>query len=674
MILDRSDAALDRGAEWLEADGLGGFASGTVGGERTRRYHALLLVALAPPGGRTVLVNGADVWVRTPRGSWPLSTQRYRPDAVHPGGARHLRAFARAPWPAWTFALPDGTSIRHELFVPRELGAVALSWQASPAAGVELFVRPFLSGRDYHGAQREDRDAQRWERDGAHGLRWSRGARLPVRALSNGEYTHAPHWYRGFLYTEERARGLDASEDLASPGELRFDLSAGEAVLLLAAGTCAAAWPQAAEPHDLLRAWRKSERARRAAFASPLHRAADDYVVRRGTGRTIVAGYPWFLDWGRDTFIALRGLCLATGDIARARDILVEWAGALSEGMLPNRFAESGEAPEYGSVDSSLWYAVAVRDLLAASGARGPVRAAERRALESAVLAIVERYAAGTRFGIRMDGDGLLAAGESGKQLTWMDAKVEGRVVTPRIGKPVEVQALWINALRFAATLDTRWQDAHARAQRAFEARFWNDARGCLYDVVDCDHERGRNDPALRPNQILAVGGLPEPLMHGERARAVVDAVEAALWTPLGLRSLAPSEPGYAPRYAGDVRSRDGAYHQGTAWPWLAGPFVEAWVRVRGDTAAARAEARERFLPGLLAHLEQAGLGHVSEIADAEPPFTPRGCPFQAWSLGELLRLDRIVLAPVPARARKPRTEQRAPRSRRKSDAAEGES
>jgi predicted glycogen debranching enzyme len=314
--------------------------------------------------------------------------------------------------------------------------------------------------------------------------------------------------------------------------------------------------------------------------------------------------------------------------------------------MLPNRFPDHGEAPEFNAVDASLWYVVAVHEFLAAAAAHGfALPAAEDNALRAAVEAILSGYAAGTRFGIQCDDDGLLRAGQAGVQLTWMDAKVGDWVVTPRIGKPVEVQALWLNALAIGSQRSERWADLLARGRASFAKRFWNPARTCLFDVVDCDHQPGTSDAALRPNQILAVGGLPLALLEGERARQVVDVVEQHLWTPLGLRSLGPGEPGYAPRYQGNVRSRDGSYHQGTVWPWLLGAFVEAWVRVRGGTRDAKREARERFLAPLLAHLDQAGLGHVSEIADGDPPHAPRGCPFQAWSVAEALRLDQVVLA-----------------------------
>jgi predicted glycogen debranching enzyme len=619
--------------EWLEADGLGGFASGTAREIRTRRYHALLLVATSPPAGRVVLVNGLEAWVDGPAGGVALSSQRYAPDVVHPDGASRIVAFEPEPWPRWTFALPDGARIAHEVLVAPGRAATVLSWRVEDARGpVTLCVRPLLSGRDYHALHHEN-PAFRFdaERRGDGGVVWRPYPGLPgIVARANGTYEHRPDWYRRFLYAEERARGLDHVEDLASPGVFRWDLGRGEATLVLAA--------EGHEPAEDPAGLRAAEGTRRGRFASRLHRAADAYLVQRGEGRTVVAGYPWFTDWGRDTFIALRGLCLATGRPGDAREILLAWAAAVSEGMLPNRFPDRGDVPEFNAVDASLWYVVAVHDLLAAPGGEA-IPAAERQRLEAAVDGILAGYAAGTRFGIRADADGLLAAGAPGVQLTWMDAKVGDWVVTPRIGKPVEVEALWVNALRIGSRFSPRWAELHEKARAAFAARFWDEARGHLFDVVDVNHHPGAVDPAFRPNQILAVGGLPFAALEGERARRVVDAVEARLLTPLGLRSLAPGEPGYAPRYEGGVRERDGAYHQGTVWPWLMGPFVEAWVRVRGATPDARREARVRFLEPLLAHLDDAGLGHLPEIADAEPPHTPRGCPFQAWSVGEALRL-----------------------------------
>jgi predicted glycogen debranching enzyme len=653
-------------AEWLETDGLGGFASGTVGGPRTRRYHALLLVATRPPGGRMVLVNGLDASVDMTAGEGDdvganargspdarvgapvyLSRQHYAPDVIAPAAGAELEAFSRDPWPTWTWRVAPGVRVSQEVLVPGGIPAVILRWRLlDRRPHARLTVRPFLSGRDFHSLHHEN---PAFDFSGAidgDRVRWTPYAGVPaITALSNGAYGPEPAWYGGFLYAEERARGLDYIEDLASPGTFTWDLAASDAVLVLTSDPGATA--PAAEPAlAAYRRWAGAERRRRAKFVSPLHRAAAAYLVTRGAGKTIIAGYPWFGDWGRDTLISLRGLCLATGRLADARAILLEWADQVSEGMLPNRFVDQGDAPEFNTVDAALWYVVAVHDYLSAappSGRTAPTRR-DRDRLAAACLAIVSGYARGTRYGIRLDDDGLLAAGEPGVQLTWMDAKVGDWVVTPRSGKPVEIEALWLNALKIVSTWDPSWSKPAERGLRTFGARFWNPALGWLNDVVDTDHRPGTFDGSLRPNQIFAVGGLPFPVLAGKQARRVVDIVQSALWTPLGLRSLAPDDPRYAPRYEGGVRERDGAYHQGTVWPWLIGPFADAWLRVHGDTPDARRRARRCFLDPILAHLDEAGLGHVSEIADGDPPHTPRGCPFQAWSVAEALRLDQLVL------------------------------
>jgi predicted glycogen debranching enzyme len=475
-----------------------------------------------------------------------------------------------------------------------------------------------------------------------------------ISALTNGKYSHQPVWYYNFRYEEERARGLYCEEDLAAPGIITWDLGIDKAALILTTKEHAArAMSTGTKPLELLNQIRGLEEKRRQKFSSKLAAAADSYIVgssRSSTsnpgnkGKTVIAGYPWFTDWGRDTFIALRGLCLATGRLSDAREILLAWTDEVSKGMLPNRFPDHGEEPEFNAVDASLWFIVAAYDYLQAAKNRKTFHA-DREALAGAIEAILEGYAKGTRYGIQLDNDGLLAAGEKGVQLTWMDAKVGEWVVTQRAGKPVEVQALWLNALKIACEFSPGWKTLFDRGLLSFRQRFWNEKNGCLYDVVDLNHRKGEVDAAFRPNQILAAGGLPFSLLEPEQALRVVAALEARLWVPLGLRSLAPGEVGYVPRYEGGVLQRDSSYHQGTVWPWLLGPFVEAWARVRGGTDAAKREARGKFLAPLLAHLEEAGLGHISEIADAEAPHTPRGCPFQAWSVGEALRLDRVVLA-----------------------------
>ncbi len=636
--------------EWLEPDGLGGFASGTAAGIRTRRYHALLLTATTPPTGRVVLVNGLDAKVVGSFGTVAVSGQRYDPDVVHPDGADRIASFTTDPWPTWRYAIGDGVEVVHEVVAVHGTPWVLVTWRVSGARdAVELSVRPFLSGRDYHSLHHEN-GAFRFEPTvDRQRVTWHPYDGVPeIGILHGGTYTHEPQWYRRFHYAEEAARGLDAVEDLAAPGVLSWQLGGtgpAEAVMILSTGPV--------DPRDdeetvdtAAARLREREARRRSKFLTRLDRSVDDYLVSRGTGKTIVAGYPWFTDWGRDTFIALRGLCLATGRLDDARRILLEWSHAVSGGMLPNLFTDGRTSPEFNSVDASLWYVVAVGDFFAAtSAARHQLAANERLALEGAVRAIVDGYASGTRYGIHADADGLLAAGVPGAQLTWMDAKIGDWVVTPRIGKPVEVQALWLNALWVTRDDSPVRQEMLARGLAAFESRFWNEELGYLHDVVDVDHVPGTADASLRPNQVFAVGGLPLALLEGPRAARVLDVVEARLWTPLGLRSLAPGSPGYAARYEGGPAARDAVYHQGTVWPWLMGPFVEAWVRARGGTRAAKAEARTRFLAPLRRHLDDAGLGHVSEIADAEPPHAPRGCPFQAWSVGEFLRLDRQVLA-----------------------------
>lgn len=628
--------------EWLEADGIGGFASGTMAGLRTRRYHALLLTATRPPTGRVVLVNGLEAWVETAAGRRGISTQRYAPGVLHPRGFECVTAFSARPWPTWTFRLPDGTEITQEILVDRDNCDTLLRWSRTFGEGrCTLDVRPLLSGRDYHALHVEnpvlDFSARVGGGEVGAYVTWRPYEDQPaITALTTAEYRHAPEWYRHFLYAVEQERGLDCIEDLAAPGQFIFDLEGPRpALMLLRVGESGPVRIQGV-------ADRLFAAARKARACPDVRLSARSYQVDRGRGSTLIAGYPWFTDWGRDTFIAMRGLLLTLGEYEKAEAILTAWAGTVSAGMMPNRFPDSSAAPEYNSVDASLWFVIAVHDFLAGCDAVGR-QARSEPSLRAAILAILNGYVAGTRFGIYVDTDGLVASGEPGIQLTWMDAKVGDWVVTPRIGKPVEVQALWINALRIAAL---RWEPhfsvIEARARESFARRFPNPAGG-LFDVVDVDHVPGRLDASLRPNQILAVGGLPFALLAGDPARDVVDVVERKLLTPLGLRTLSPDDPAYVGRYGGDQRTRDGAYHQGTVWPWLLGPFVDAWLSVYGDDAATVAEARARFLPPLERHLSEAGLGHVSECADGDPPHRPRGSPFQAWSLGEYVRIRRML-------------------------------
>jgi predicted glycogen debranching enzyme len=465
-------------------------------------------------------------------------------------------------------------------------------------------------------------------------------------------------WYGNFEYDRERERGLDFQEDLFQPFTLTLNLAAGERAAVLASTE-----PRTAASAEGLR---RAETARRKALGAvlvevpgwpagacptSLARAADQFLVevpgwqakacptRRST---IMAGYHWFTDWGRDTMISLAGLTLATGRPETARAILLSFASVTGRGMLPNRFADAGGAPEYNTVDATLWYFEAIRAYAARTGDLGLVR----DHLYEVLAGMISWHERGTRYGIRVDGDGLLQAGEPGTQLTWMDAKAGDRVVTPRRGKPVEIQALWYNALRvmedLAGRLGREVQRAHyaslaERAMSAFAEQFWNGAEGCLFDVVD----GGRADASIRPNQIFAVS-LFHRMLPRERAASVVETVRRHLLTPYGLRSLAPSDPQYRGRYEGDPLSRDGAYHQGTVWPWLLGPFIEAYLRVNESSEEARRQAAEWLSP-LLEYLDGEGTGQLPEVFDGDAPHRAGGAIAQAWSVAELLRIREMI-------------------------------
>jgi len=627
--------------EWLEPNGLGGWAASTVSGAHSRRYHGLLVAATTPPTGRLVLLSRLDETVLAPDGRFELAANRF-PGAVHPTGHRHLERFARDVMPVWEYAA-GRTRLRKTIVALHGVNATVVVWERLGGTDpVTLELRPFFAGRDYHSLTRaNDAIAREATVDGDR-LEFRAYADQPTVFLSapGAKWEAAPDWWRDFEYLRERERGLDFREDLFTPGLFRVVLEPGARFAVLAATDPAhgsdplAAFERERQRRlDASRPWQASD-----PLCDELARAAADFVVRRGEDlHTVIAGYPWFTDWGRDTMIALPGLCLVTGEFERARQILRAFARACDQGMLPNRFPDRGEAPEYNTVDASLWFFVACRAFRRAGGDERFVR----DELLPVLREIVDWHRRGTRYGIREDRDGLLAAGEPGVQLTWMDAKVGERVITPRSGKPVEINALWYNALRILAELETalgdpeRARDLASAAERVrarFVERFWNPDSNCLYDVVDGTGDAP--DASLRPNQVFALS-LPYPLLTGHRARAVLDAVERHLVTPFGLRSLAPGDPSYVGRYEGGVPERDGAYHQGTAWAWLLGPYATALVRVRGE--AGRRAARE-LLRGIDGHLGDACIGHVSEIFDGDPPHAPRGCPAQAWSIAEILR------------------------------------
>lgn len=635
--------------EWLLTNGAGAFASGTISGALSRRYHGLLVAALAPPLGRTLLVSKADE-VATYRGTtFELGCNVWSSGAVSPSGHRHLERFRLdGTTPVFTYALHDALLEKRILMRRGENSTYVVYRLVRGDEALRLVVKFLVNHRDHHGATRGD-FAMRIEPQGDSGLRiTARANTRPFYLLSSGAAARPRHeWYRGYSLSVEKERGFDGEEDHLFAGEFTATLAPGGSVTFVATTESAAdldgesrILERAREERALLA---RAHAASEPAAVRQLILAADQFIVERpsprsaaSSGVTVIAGYPWFSDWGRDTMLSLSGLTLVTGRPELARGILLTFAGFLSRGMLPNRFPDAAnrdEPPEYNTADATLWYFEALRAYFAATGDLALVRE-----LYSKLVEILDWHDRGTRHGIAVDPrDGLLMAGEAGVQLTWMDAKVGDWVVTPRRGKPVEINALFYNALRTLADFAQRLEssaDAERFAKRADNvqaafSRFINPRTGCLFDVLDGPEG---DDAALRPNQILAVSLSHSPLSP-DVMKSVVDACALHLLTSFGLRSLGPKEAGYRGQCTGDVRARDGAYHQGTVWSWLIGPFAVAHHRVYGDAARARS-----YLQPLLNHLRTAGLGTLSEIFDGDPPHLPRGCIAQAWSVAEWLR------------------------------------
>lgn len=627
--------------EWLETNGIGGFASGTISGANTRRYHGLLTAATKPPLGRITMLSKIEETVTIDGEEFELSANQY-PGAVSPRGYRYLNSFRLDPFPIWTYSLGK-VDIEKRIFMVNGQNVTVVQYSVRSKTrfkkpAISLTVRPMLSFVDYHQLQHQT-DSFNTDLTISDGLIELRPvAEMPPLWFShNGvEVERTGYWYRNFEYAIEKERGFDFREDLFQPFEVSFDLGNAGSIVVSTESGISASEAAGLERSEIKRRKALVKRASaKSAFAKQLVLAADQFIVKRGEGHTVIAGYPWFSDWGRDTMIALPGLTLSTGRPEIARDILLEFARNVSQGMLPNRFPDAGDEAEYNTVDATLWFFEAVRAYVEETGDLKFVR----QDLYEVMADILAWHLRGTRYGIHVDTDGLLYAGEPGVQLTWMDAKVGDQVITPRTGKPVEIQALWYNALRIMEDFAHHFGDEEDKsrydsmadlAKLSFNGAFWNNEEGCLYDVV----ENGPRDGSVRPNQIFAVS-LPYTMLDEERAKGVVDKVEAELLTPFGLRSLSPRDPKYIPIYIGSPMDRDSAYHQGTVWAWLIGGFVDAYRKVYPD----REDRVAEILSGFERHLYEAGVGQISEIFDAEPPHSPRGCPAQAWSVAEVLRV-----------------------------------
>jgi len=636
--------------EWLVTNGIGGYASGAIDGSATRRYHGWLVAALDPPATRRLLVSKLDEFVEYRGVTWALGTNRWSSGAIDPAGYLNLERFFRdGLTPVWHFSLGDAL-VERRITMEAGANATVVRYKVLRASATLRFsTKALVDNRDFHNVTRADESPLRAElvSGTVHVLPPYAGATSAWLKADRGDAVVVNIWYRDYDLPAERERGLEDREDhlhaatfgaaLSEGEELTIRLAAGSAPPLdVHAGAFAGARDNEAE---LLQAWQRKHGAlaERAPLAiRHLVLAASQFIVARplpgfSEGRSIIAGYHWFGDWGRDAMIALPGLTLATGRPEVALAVLRTFARFLDQGMLPNDFPNSGESPGYNTVDAALWYIEAVRAYVEATGDE-----ARLDEFWPALLSIIDWYERGTRFGIGVDpADGLLRAGVAGVQLTWMDAKVGARVITPRIGKPVEINALWYNALRTMAGLaerrkiDTaRFETAAARVRNSF-TRFSCVQNGGLFDVLDGPEG---DDASIRPNQIFAVALHHSPL-EANQQRAVVDLCARELLTSSGLRSLAPSDPQYIGRYVGPPAERDAAYHQGTVWPWLIGPFALAHARAYGDPEGAR-----NFLEPLLERVLDGGLGTLGEIADGDAPFTPRGCIAQAWSVAEVLR------------------------------------
>src|SRR5712672_4399098 len=644
-----SDLEAAESREWLVTNGMGGYASGTLAGGMSRRYHGLLVAALRPPVGRTQLVAWIDEIVRYNSAEFALATHRWASGAIEPQGFQHIEGFRlEGTMPVWTYAIGDAR-LEKRIWMQRGVNTTYVQYtmvQGSGSLGMEL--KALVNHRDFHAT--------------THAGDWrmsvepiARGVRIvafendtPFYLTSKETTCEARHeWYRDYFFAEEKKRGLDDREDHLFAALFRAKLEVGKscAIVLTTEANAdldgeATRKQRVAYESTLLSAadlLKQEPGADSPEWLRQLVLAADQFIVKRALpderdGRSVIAGYHWFADWGRDTMIALPGLTLATGRSDVARQILLAFARYVDGGMLPNNFPDSGGRPEYNTVDAALWYFEAVRQYFAATGDELTLQK-----LFPVLAGIIDAHVKGTRYQIHVDSaDGLLYAGESGVQLTWMDAKVGDWVVTPRTGKAVEINALWINAgetmASFARLLkksNELYDGLSRKAQDSFH-KFWNPQRGCCYDVIDVPGLG--NDASLRPNQIFAVSLPVSPLTPAQQ-KSVVDVCAEHLLTPYGLRSLAPGEAGYQGHYGGGPRERDGAYHQGTVWGWLLGPFALAHFRVYKDRAAALG-----FLEPLARSIDSYGVGTLAEIFDGDAPHHPRGCIAQAWTVAEVLR------------------------------------
>jgi predicted glycogen debranching enzyme len=605
--------------EWLLTNGIGGYAMGTPSGINTRRYHAHLIAATTPPTGRMALLAAIEAFVYAGGNPIGLSTNQYA-GAIYPEGYGYLRSFSVGETALWSFRA-SGVDVEKELVVHEGINAVTVYFRNTGRTAFSLNLRPLVEHRDHHANFVESfgypqslgfgKNSTVIEHQGVALHLYHPGAeRIPVQG-----------WYYRFEHARELERGLDARDDLFCPCELQYNLPPG-AEIALVASTGGEVQPLKLKPPE------PSERT----LVADLRETAGKFLISTAQRSSIIAGYPWFTDWGRDTMIAVPGICLHTGRVAEARQILSDYSGQMFQGLIPNRFVEQGETPDYNTVDATLWFANAIYKTLSIEW--DPKFAI---AMLAKLVDVYEWHQKGTLFGIAVDPvDGLLTQGEEGLQLTWMDAKVGDWVVTPRHGKPVEINGLWINALRCmewiaervpkSEALAKKFKEAAEKAESNFETKFWHEVRGHYLDTAD------PADASLRPNQLIAMA-LPFSAVDPAHAAQALGVISRELLTPAGIRTLGPQEPGYKAHYKGPLPELDAAYHQGTAWPWLLGSYSTAVKRYLKD----RKEAK-RVLQQAKSMMNEYGLGGIAEVYDGDKPQSPGGCPWQAWSVAEILR------------------------------------
>lgn len=625
--------------EWLETNGLGGYASSTIAGTNTRRYHGLLIASMKPPVERVSLLAKMDETIVCGEERFELGANQYK-GAVHPVGFNFIDSFSKSLFPEWIYKLPSGIEIKKTIACVQGENTTLVIYEVLKAKNkFTIEWLPLVSGKDFHSLLHASATLNRDAKFESPTLHVKPYHYLPGLFISaeDASFKYEPCWYNNFEYMVEMFRGQDYMEDLFTYGKLSKELKKGNTFGIIISTEN----PSGRSAVDLFAKEKSRKKKIIAGCANAtveiLCLAADQFIVKRGEDlKTIIAGYHWFSDWGRDTMIALPGLCLSTGRFDDAKKILSAFAKSVDKGMLPNRFPDYGEQPEYNTVDATLWFFIAIKKYLESSGDKKFVM----QDLLPVLKDIIDWHFKGTRFNIHANNDGLLYQGTEGQQLTWMDARVGNWVVTPRIGKAVEINALWYNALIIFSDLlklnkekeESEKYSKHAeKIKNHFCEFYWNEEKQCLYDFV----KDGYKDASIRPNQLFALS-LPFPLVEGEKAKSILKVVEEKLYTPAGLRSLSQDHPDYKGNYGGDQLHRDAAYHQGSVWSWLLGPYMEAMIKVNG--AKGKKEAK-KIISNFNYHFSEGCIGSVSEIFDGNEPHAPKGCVAQAWGAGELLRV-----------------------------------